>query len=181
LARLLHVDLKTIHNWVNTEYIIGRRTQGRHLRFDRTEVVRFMRAYGYPVPDAVVARPLRMLMPSSLKARGLGRAAEVTTYEALFSATLEAACGDIEVCLVDLDSADQALWTAFVVALREFEATESLLVIGVSRSGSKRDEFLAAGGDAALPTKQLSDLKQVVRYYVGATDAPPASLTLAEA
>jgi excisionase family DNA binding protein len=53
LARYCDVDLKTIHNWTNRGKIDGIRTAGRHLRFRRLDVVDFLRAYEFPLPDAL--------------------------------------------------------------------------------------------------------------------------------
>ena len=57
LSRILHVDLKTVHNWVAAGHLFGRRTAGRHLRFARASVVRFARQYGYPIPTGLGAYP----------------------------------------------------------------------------------------------------------------------------
>lgn len=50
VAHFCEVDLKTIHNWVARSKIPHRRTEGRHLRFRRNHVVRFLREHGYPIP-----------------------------------------------------------------------------------------------------------------------------------
>ncbi len=50
VAKLCQCDLKTIHNWVNSGSIEAFRTPGRHLRFKKSEVVRFLVEYGYEVP-----------------------------------------------------------------------------------------------------------------------------------
>jgi hypothetical protein len=52
------VDLKTVHHWADRGKVPCFRTEGRHLRFRRNDVVRFLRAHGYPLPDALVrAKP----------------------------------------------------------------------------------------------------------------------------
>jgi excisionase family DNA binding protein len=55
VAGFCAVDLKTIHNWANRGEIRHFRTPGRHLRFRRVDVVEFLRKYGYPVPEGLVA------------------------------------------------------------------------------------------------------------------------------
>ena len=58
LANFCEVDLKTVHHWADRGKVPHFRTDGRHLRFRRNDVVRFLRAHGYPLPDALVrARP----------------------------------------------------------------------------------------------------------------------------
>jgi excisionase family DNA binding protein len=58
LARFCEVDLKTVHHWAERGKVPHFRTTGRHLRFRRNDVVRFLRSHGYPMPDALTsARP----------------------------------------------------------------------------------------------------------------------------
>jgi hypothetical protein len=58
VADFCEVDLKTVHHWVTRGKVAHFRTEGRHLRFRRNDVVRFLRAHAYPLPDALVrARP----------------------------------------------------------------------------------------------------------------------------
>jgi excisionase family DNA binding protein len=54
VARFCEVDLKTVHHWAERGKVAHFRTEGRHLRFRRTDVVRFLRAHGYPLPEALV-------------------------------------------------------------------------------------------------------------------------------
>jgi excisionase family DNA binding protein len=59
VARFCEVDLKTIHHWAQAGKIAHHRTDGRHLRFRRNDVVRFLRAHDYPLHDALTAvRPV---------------------------------------------------------------------------------------------------------------------------
>jgi excisionase family DNA binding protein len=53
VAAFCEVDLKTIHNWANRGKVPSWRTPGRHLRFRRLDVVDFLRAYGFALPDAL--------------------------------------------------------------------------------------------------------------------------------
>jgi excisionase family DNA binding protein len=58
VANFCEVDLKTVHHWADRGKVAHFRTEGRHLRFRRNDVVRFLRAHGYPLPDGLVrARP----------------------------------------------------------------------------------------------------------------------------
>jgi excisionase family DNA binding protein len=58
LANFCEVDLKTVHHWADRGKVPHFRTDGRHLRFRRNDVVRFLRAHGYPLPDTLVrSRP----------------------------------------------------------------------------------------------------------------------------
>ncbi len=53
MARFCQVNLKTIHNWADKGEIEHFRTPGRHLRFRRLDVIKFLRKFGYPVPPVV--------------------------------------------------------------------------------------------------------------------------------
>jgi len=64
VARFCEVDLKTVHHWAERGKIPHFRTEGRHLRFRRNDLVRFLRAHGYPLPEGIVrARPLVAIAP----------------------------------------------------------------------------------------------------------------------
>lgn len=56
LARMLSVDLKTLHNWVNRGEIKFFRTPGRHLRFRRADAVEFMTRVGFPMPEELAVK-----------------------------------------------------------------------------------------------------------------------------
>jgi excisionase family DNA binding protein len=84
VARFCGVDLKTIHNWANKQKIPATRTAGRHLRFRPLDVVDFLRAYAFDVPEGLRRFRLRVLVvdadASALAAsqRALGRRFEVS-------------------------------------------------------------------------------------------------------
>lgn len=77
LASMCDVDLKTIHNWcarsADTDEpaeLESFRTQGGHLRFRHAAVLRFLRRWGYPIPDALLAdRPHVLLVEGDPSAR----------------------------------------------------------------------------------------------------------------
>jgi excisionase family DNA binding protein len=183
LASLLRVDLKTIHNWVNRGHLVGRRTSGRHLRFDRIQVVRFMRGYGYPIPDALRALPLRVVVDSPRGAawplvRLLRRGSVLTLCSGLFDVALTLARGEHEVLVVDLDSRDCGLVGELISALRAQPETASLWLIGLSKSRALRERFLALGGDAALSAGQERDVRWLARWAIGAEAERPARAEL---
>src|SRR5580692_4735475 len=87
VARFCGVDLKTIHNWANKNKIPATRTAGRHLRFRPLDVVDFLCAYAFDLPEGLLHFRLRVLVvdtdPSALAAsrRALGRRFEVSIAE----------------------------------------------------------------------------------------------------
>lgn len=182
LARILHVDLKTIHNWVNQGHLTGRRTQGRHLRFRRTEVVRFMRQFGYPVPEHVGSAPARVLLTRAdgVKARPivLGRGIRSTSCEGLFNAAIEAVVGQHEIVVIDLDTYHQNPVVEMIRALRQRPSTSGMPLVGLSRNTSHRKTFVAQGGDAGVPQK-ASELNATVRWLIGNVNSTPEGVSLA--
>lgn len=77
LASICDVDLKTIHNWCHRvdEQSAGAalesfRTAGGHLRFKHSAVLRFLRRWGYPTPDALLRdRPHVLVVEGDEQAR----------------------------------------------------------------------------------------------------------------
>jgi excisionase family DNA binding protein len=71
VADFCEVDLKTVHHWADRGKVPHFRTDGRHLRFRRNDIVRFLRAHGYPLPEALVrARPTVALALASAALEG---------------------------------------------------------------------------------------------------------------
>src|SRR5688572_11777185 len=142
LARILHVDLKTIHNWVNQGHLTGRRTQGRHLRFRRTEVVRFMRQFGYPVPEHVGLAPARVLVTRADGIKGrpilLGRGIRQLACEGLFNAAIEVVTGHHEIVVIDLDTYSAQPVFEMIRALRHRPSTSGIPLVGMSRNTTSR-------------------------------------------
>jgi excisionase family DNA binding protein len=69
VAEFCGVDLKTVHNWEARGKIRGTRTAGRHLRFRRLDLVEFLRAYGFGVPEALrQGRPRVVVVDSDSRA-----------------------------------------------------------------------------------------------------------------
>jgi excisionase family DNA binding protein len=77
VARFCQVDLKTIHNWSDRGEIRHFRTPGRHLRFRRSDVLDFLRRYGYPIPDVLASGKPRVSVLSEQAGDAGGRNDEV--------------------------------------------------------------------------------------------------------
>ncbi len=175
---MLHVDLKTIHNWVIQGHLTGRRTKGRHLRFGRTEVVRFMRRYGYTIPETVGAAPPRVVVARATGGnqawfRSLKRGNEVVACDGLFACALKIASGEHEILIIDLDEQESKRVKELVAAMREWSLTSTMVVVGIGSKPAGRRSFLAAGGDVALPATRAADVRQVVRWVTGVSDSCP--------
>jgi excisionase family DNA binding protein len=176
MSRLLHVDLKTIHNWVKGGHVLARRTEGRHMRFHRAEVVRFLRRFGYPIPKALGAPSPRMLVHRATRGSVSAVSRAQTVREGLFATVLEVARGDYEVLVVDLDAFGSQSASALVAAIRSRPETRCLYVIGLSKSGGRRRRFVRDAGDAALGPANGRAVRQTARWFTGGADLPPKGI-----
>src|SRR5262249_16421949 len=133
VARLCGVDLKTIHNWANAGKIAHARTEGRHLRFRRVEVVEFLRQYAYPVPESLrQARPRVVVLDphaASLAAtkRALGRKFEVDARSGVVEALVAVGAQDAEALVIDAGAELDAI--ACATALRASPETRHLRIV----------------------------------------------------
>jgi excisionase family DNA binding protein len=175
LARLLGVDLKTIHNWVNQRHLFALRTEGRHLRFARVEVVRFLRRLGHDVPPALGRAAPLVLAPEPR--RGSPRAM-AATRPGLVDSVLELALGTYEVFVLGLDAHEPALTREVVAALRSRPETHALSLVGVSRKPARLTAFLAQGGDVALRSAAPKDVTAVARWLTGASTTLPRTASV---
>jgi hypothetical protein len=168
------VDLKTIHNWVNQGYVFARRTEGRHLRFQRGEVVRFLRRFGHTVPPGMGRPAPRVFVQHGpLRAALRPGDAGAGASKGLFSMVLAVADGSYEVLIVELDSLERGMTRELVMALRSRPETRGLSVIGVSRHAARRADFVRAGGDVALGPGRPADLTLAIHFVTGGASAPP--------
>src|SRR5262245_39282550 len=176
---MLHVDLKTIHNWVAAGHLRGRRTEGRHLRFGRPEIVRFMRQFGYPVPPPLTHQRPRVLVIVDGRDRTPARR-DWDVAHGPFTASLQLGAGAHEVAVAHLGAFSSSSIASWVAAVRSHDVTECVGLVGVGDSPQRRRAFLAAGGDAALPPNRAAALTSVIGWLTGAIAAPPRGIEIAE-
>lgn len=173
VARLLSVDLKTVHNWVSRGHLRGWRTQGRHLRFRRTELLSFMRQFGYPVPAALGDAPVAVV---SMRCPGihveLGPTILLHRSPNIFAAALDLAGGENEALVVDLDRYPSELVVELLNALAERDVTRGVAVVGVTDREQARKQFLASGGAAVTPVGQTEALVEALMYLVAGGPTP---------
>lgn len=184
ISRLLGVDLKTVHNWVKHSHLHGRRTKGRHLRFNRTEVVRFMRRFGYPVPRAIGGEAPRVVVAGIRVHNGkanhgrngkpngqaLLKRLRAQNFESLFDAVLTVGSGEYDVLAIELERYPIGMVVEVVEALRRRPSTRGVAVLGITRRAHLRRVFVSRGGDLAI--ESVKDLRTAVRWLTGAGPAP---------
>ena len=181
MARLLHVDLKTIHNWVGYGYITGTRTSGRHLLFERTEVVRFMRGFGYPTPPSVSKAAPRVVYHLAQGAKkptkSLGRGLDLLVCEGPEASLLAFGGGEREVFVLDADKLDSKHALKVLASIREWETTKTMGFVALSRKPATRKAFIDAGADAALAPSE-ADLRATILWLTGVEKAPSSKVAL---
>ena len=161
IAAFCDVDLKTVHNWADRGKIRGWRTTGRHLRFRRLDVVDFLRAYGFPIPDAIrEIRPRVVAVDADRDGLGwmrrtLARRFEIQGFEHLVDGLVTLAETDPDVALLgDLAPMDAQ---AVAVRLREVEATRHLRVVTLG----------PAGGPGTVARGDTATLREVLERVTG--------------
>lgn len=168
LADFCEVDLKTVHHWADRGKVAHFRTDGRHLRFRRNDVVRFLRAHGYPLPDALVrARPTLALGlgPSLLEGaalsvdelgKRLGSRFSVRRHGNGISAVAHLVADTPDAVILAQDDATLG-FPAVLAALKADPATSWMLFVLVT-SGDDVDVARAAGADIVLPAREIVKL-----------------------
>ena len=182
LARLLSVDLKTVHNWVTRGHLTGWRTRGRHLRFRRTELLRFMRRFGYPIPATLGEVPIEVVIVQAANGKPPNLGVHINPHHApsLAAAALELASGEYEALVIDLDRYTAAIIDELVTALRSRDATRGVAVVGLARDENVQARFLRRGGLASVVTGDTRGLVAVLRYLVGGGPPPSNKVRLNE-
>jgi excisionase family DNA binding protein len=178
LARLVGVNLKTIHRWVRMQEVQGWQTVGRHRRFHRTEVVRLLRRLRAPVPPALAQAPCRFLAVGFLERGDLQRqvrAGHAAVCEGLFDAALALGKGHFELCLVDVEKFELRWMEQLLEALGRSPAAAGMASVGVARSAVMRRAFLRHGGYAVIP--DLRELSTTLRWLVGGEQRPERLVT----
>lgn len=168
LADFCEVDLKTVHHWAAKGKVPHFRTDGRHLRFRRNDVVRFLRAHGYPLPDALVrARPTIALAlgASFLEGASLSLEELAKRLGSRFSlrrhgsgaAALAHLVADAPDAVV-LGEADATLGFPGVLAALKADAATSWTVLVVVTGGGGEDGARSSGADIVLAARDIVKL-----------------------
>jgi excisionase family DNA binding protein len=170
LADFCEVDLKTVHHWADRGKVPHFRTDGRHLRFRRNDVVRFLRAHDYPLPDALVrARPTvalalgaPLLEGASLSLEDLGKRLgsrfSVRRHPSGVAAIAHLVSEEPDAIVIADDDTTLGFPSA-LAALKEDPVTAwVVLVLVTSADGETRDGSRAAGADIVLSARDIIKL-----------------------
>jgi excisionase family DNA binding protein len=156
VARFCEVDLKTVHHWANRGKIPHHRTEGRHLRFRRNDVVRFLRAHGYPIPeDLARVKPALALAIAATDDIGkrLGSRFAVTRHENATAAIARLVADAPDALVVAWDDPSFAGAPA-TMALKSSDVTKFVALVVVAEDGAHA-VAQDAGADLVLPPRDL--------------------------
>jgi excisionase family DNA binding protein len=159
VARFCEVDLKTVHHWADRGKIPHYRTEGRHLRFRRNDVVRFLRAHGYPLPDEVTTvRPTAFLTTELDEDAQKKLAARfvVQTFETAIAAIARLVADAPDAIITGWDDPTIIAAPAFV-ALKSDPATSFIMLV-VLGDESVLSAARDAGADLVLQASEQSRL-----------------------
>lgn len=168
LANFCEVDLKTVHHWADRGKVAHFRTEGRHLRFRRNDVVRFLRAHGYPLPDALVrARPALSLAlaPALLEGAALSLDELAKRLGSRFSVRRHASgVGAVAHLVADAPDAvilahdDATLGFPSVLAALKDDPATKWIVVAVVTAQEALDAALVPGADIVLGCRDVVKL-----------------------
>lgn len=172
VARFCQVDLKTIHNWADRGEIRHFRTPGRHLRFQRNDVLDFLRKYGYPIPDSLGADHPRVLVIADA-------AVQVDAIvDALASPFETEGSGSVVRGLLSLGAkAPDALVVAgepdgldvreLIEGLSELPTTRHMRVVLFGGAREGREPSSPEGATARVEAGDLEELRSVLEALMG--------------
>lgn len=177
VARFCQVDLKTIHNWAERGEFQHFRTPGRHLRFRRADVLDFLRRYGYPIPDVLLAGKPRILVVGSAGAADVEGAAEGPALGLDDAFTVHAIADPLEALVATGaeppdavvlrwrgGTPDPAAWVRAVAGRGE---TRHVRTVVVGDDPADEAAFLEAGASAFVPRGEPSRLQVTLEALLG--------------
>jgi hypothetical protein len=169
LANFCEVDLKTVHHWADRGKVAHFRTDGRHLRFRRNDVVRFLRAHGYPLPESLVkVRPTvalaldaTMLDGAALTlddlAKRLASRFSIRRHGNGIAAVAHLVAESPDALVVSLD--DPSMGFPFAIAaLKADAATSWMIVAALTGADVVEGAARSAGADIVVPSNDLTKL-----------------------
>ncbi len=168
IANFCDVDLKTVHHWADRGKVPHFRTEGRHLRFRRNDVVRFLRGHGYPLPDELVrARPTvgLALLPFMLQSAPLsldevvkrcGSRFAVRRHASSVTALTHLVADPPDALVLGLD--DPAISCPRVIRALKADSATAFLFVAVIGAEESLAEARDAGAEIALATREVAKL-----------------------
>lgn len=171
VARFCDVDLNTIHKWAERGEVRYFKTPGRHLRFRRVDVLDFLRKYGYPIPETLVAgKPLIIVIDDAASLgsvkRKLSMRFEVSTFQDPLDALITV--GNEMPDGVVLDLALPAFDGLRCLArLKQLPTTRHIRTVVFSADEERKRKALDAGASAFVTKPDVARLKATLEALMG--------------
>lgn len=172
VARFCQVDLKTIHNWAERGEIRHFRTPGRHLRFKRTDVLDFLRKYGYPIAEGLfLGKPRVCVIAEDAELREqIGRALlqrfEVISYNEIVDALIAVGNDTPDAMVFDIEKS-QIEAIRCIKRLKNADATRHVRIVVCASEEAAREQSLQAGASAAVSKSDLNKLRETLETLMG--------------
>lgn len=172
MARFCQVDLKTIHNWADRGTIRHFRTQGRHLRFHRGDVVDFLNQFGYPIPEAISSGKPRVAAvdddPNALAAlrRVLARRFDLTVFADPFDALIAVGTTQPDALILDIRMPGMD-GVRFLERLVAGDATAHIRTVVYSSHEDLREAAMQAGARAFVMKGAVAELRESLEKLTG--------------
>lgn len=172
VASFCQVDLKTIHNWAERGEVRHFRTPGRHLRFRRVDVLDFLRKYGYPIPEALLAGKPRIILidddatSMATVKRLLSKRFEVTAFQDPFDALIAIGVEPPDGVVLEL-KAPNFEGVRCIGRLKQLPATRHLRTVVFSLHEELKKEALKAGASAFVGKPDVDKLKETLEALMG--------------
>ena len=172
VAKFCQVDLKTIHNWADRGEIRHFRTPGRHLRFRRADVIDFLRKYGYPIPESLLAGKSRVHLVAEDKGvlssltRALSQSCEVRGFSDPVDALVAIGNELPDVVVLDLDGT-HAEAVRCIERLQASDTTKRIRFVAYTSQEALMERALQAGASAVVVKPDTDKVCEAVESLVG--------------
>ena len=168
VARLCEVDLKTVHHWAERGRIPHFRTVGRHLRFRRNDLVRFLRAHGYPLPETFTSvRPRAILAVTHDElSKRLASRFSVRRVDNGIVAIARLVADEPDAIVVALD--DPSIGGLATIAALKADVATSWIAVAVVAAAADVSTASEAGADVAVAAEEAARLPAELARFLAA-------------
>ncbi|HYR90460.1 MAG TPA: response regulator [Terriglobia bacterium] len=174
VSRLLHVNPRSVINWIEQDLLSSYRTPGGHRRIRKEDLLAFLRKHQIPTPPALVEGKFNMLivedeeeiakMVQTFFEREGGY--QISTASDGITALIEV--GRVKPDLLILDIMIPGVDGTEVCRRIKANHTNSTAIIAISGQSDNEKEILDAGADVFMPKpidldKLLSEARRLLR------------------
>jgi two-component system, OmpR family, response regulator RpaA len=156
VSRLLHVNPRSVINWIEQSLLQSYRTPGGHRRIRHDDLLAFLRKHQIPTPPALVTGTFKVLIVdddpeiTDLLRSYLQRQGGFEISSAADGITALIEVGRVKPDLLVLDIMIPGVDGIEVCRRIKADSTNKTAIITVSGTGEREGEILAAGADVFL-------------------------------